>query len=76
LRRELVDAGGDGGECDAAGPAAGLSVILKEHAWSPMEGVKICTDPAGQYSRRRLEDILDGLGLSWDQLGWLTLGLE
>ena len=54
----------------------GFSVTLKEHASSPMAGVKICTDPAGQYSSRRLDDILDGLHLSREQLTWVTTGLE
>jgi hypothetical protein len=55
---------------------AGFSVTLKGHVWPSMTGVQICTDPAGQYSSRRLEDILDGLHLSRDQLIWVTLGLE
>ena len=43
---------------------------------SPMAGVKICTDPAGHYSSRRLQAILNGLHLSRDPLVWVTLGIE
>ena len=66
----------DGGAFAVLRFSAGFAVTLKEYASSPVKGVKICTDPDGQYSRRRLQDILDGLHLSRDQLAWITLGLE
>jgi hypothetical protein len=33
-------------------------------------------EAAGRFSRRRLESILNGLGLSWDRLIWVTRGLK
>ena len=54
----------------------GFMVTLKDYRSSPVKGAKICTDPAGRYSRRRLEDIMSGLGIPWGRLTWITLGLK
>jgi len=55
---------------------ASFGVMLNEYLGSPMKGTRICTDPTGQHSRRRLEIILEALHLSYGQLIWTIEGLE
>jgi len=55
---------------------AGFNVALKDYPRAPVKGVTIRTDPEGQCSRRRLQDILSGLNLSAGQLTWVRPDLE
>jgi hypothetical protein len=55
---------------------ASFGVKLNDYSGSPLKGTRICTDPMGQYSRSRLEIILEALHLSHDQLIWIVKGLE
>lgn len=50
--------------------AGGFSVTLKDYANSPVNGVRIYTDADGTRSRPRLAVILNGLGLTRDDLIW------
>jgi hypothetical protein len=56
--------------------ATSFGVMLNEYSGSTLKGTRICTDPSGQHSRRRLEIILQALHLSRDRLIWTVEGLE
>lgn len=55
--------------------AASFAVTLNEYSGSQTKGTRICTDPMGQHSKSRLENILEALHLSYNQLIWIVEGI-